>query len=103
MNTIKQFLSDCWYAPTWLKLTNGLWLAILVTVFWTGVSWFVNVIETTTPEPQTLQEGLLGASVMLFPLLFVFVLFGLRFAYEWAATKILLHFGFIEQKKVKSE
>ena len=96
---LKQFAIDCWYAPMWLKLTNSIWLVILVSLFWFSVSWFVEFVEVADPEPKSLESGLLGMFVMLFPLIFTFVLFGLRTAYEWIATKILVRFGFIEKSK----
>ena len=96
---LKQFAKNCWYAPLWLKITNGLWLSIFVALLWGGTYWMVNTIETADPQPHTLEGNLLGMLFMLFPLIMVAIIFTLRFAYEWIATKILVRFGFIESKE----
>ena len=96
---LKQFLKDCWYAPLWLKLTNGLWIAIVVSMFWISVSWILNIAETTNPDPHTWESTALGMTFMFFPFIFVVVLFTVKFIYEWVARKVLTHFGFIELKE----
>ena len=92
---IRQFLLDCVYAPLWLKITNGIWLAMLVALIWGGTLGVIHFYETTTIDPHS-ALGVLATFVMLLPVVAIFVV---RSAYEWAATKILLHFGFIEQKE----
>ena len=95
METFKQFLKDCWYAPFWLKLTNSIWLAILVTILVGGSYWIANFYETTTIDPDS-ALGVFATFMIFIP---VIAIFAARAAYDWLARKVLTHFGFIELKE----